>query len=101
MRAGEGRRGTCGCVLLAVRLVCRALAKLLPVGACALCRPCPCASLFLHPSYVRLLHHPIAAVFSRCLSDFYSPAHSSIDRVPEVVGRKFSELHFRFPGAPQ
>ena len=33
---------------------------------------------------VRLLHHPIAAVFSRCLTDFYSPAHGTIDRVPEV-----------------
>lgn len=36
---------------------------------------------------VRLLHHPIAAVFSRCLTDFYSPAHGTIDRIPEVGGR--------------
>jgi hypothetical protein len=48
--------------------------------------------------YVRLLHHPIAAVFSRCLSDFYSPAHGSIDHCPEVEGLTFGELHFRFPG---
>jgi len=48
--------------------------------------------------YVRLLHHPIAAVFSRCLSDFYSPAHGAIDLVPEVEGLTFGELHFRFPG---
>lgn len=33
---------------------------------------------------VRLLHHPIAAVFSRCLTDFYSPAHGTIERIPEV-----------------
>ncbi|KAL4421226.1 hypothetical protein ABPG75_010517 [Micractinium tetrahymenae] len=49
--------------------------------------------------YVRLLHHPIAAVFSRCLTDFYSPAHGCIDTVPEVAGCTFGELHFRFPDA--
>jgi hypothetical protein len=48
---------------------------------------------------VRLLHHPIAAVFSRCLTDFYSPAHGTIDRIPEVEGLHFRELHCRFPGA--
>lgn len=55
----------------------------------------------LHPClrYVRLLHHPIAAVFSRCLTDFYSPAHGRIDRVPEVAGCAFGDLHSRFPGA--
>lgn len=49
--------------------------------------------------YVRLLHHPIAAVFSRCLTDFFSPAHGSIDNCPEVEGLTFGELHFRFPDA--
>ncbi|KAL4432522.1 hypothetical protein ABPG77_000459, partial [Micractinium sp. CCAP 211/92] len=49
--------------------------------------------------YVRLLHHPISAIFSRCLTDFYSPAHGCIDRVPEVEGCTFRELHFRFPDA--
>ncbi|PRW57972.1 SAD1 UNC-84 domain 1- isoform A [Chlorella sorokiniana] len=48
---------------------------------------------------VRLLHHPIAAVFSRCLTDFYSPAHGTIDRIPEVEGLHFRELHCRFPDA--
>jgi hypothetical protein len=48
---------------------------------------------------VRLLRHPIAAVFSRCMSDFYSPAHGHIDPLgPEELGRPFAELHFRFPG---
>ncbi len=48
--------------------------------------------------YVRLLHHPIGAAFSRCLTDFYSPAHTSIDTCPEVEGEEFGSLHFRFPG---
>ncbi|KAI7839331.1 hypothetical protein COHA_006922 [Chlorella ohadii] len=48
---------------------------------------------------VRLLHHPIAAVFSRCLTDFYSPAHGTIDRIPEVEGLRFAALHCRFPDA--
>lgn len=49
---------------------------------------------------MRLLHNPIATVFSRNLMDFYSPAHAFIDSVPEVEGVAFRDLHFRFPGAP-
>ncbi|KAI7839964.1 hypothetical protein COHA_006285 [Chlorella ohadii] len=49
--------------------------------------------------YVRLLHNPIATVFSRNLMDFYSPAHAFIDAVPEVEGLAFKDLHFRFVDA--
>ncbi|PRW58011.1 hypothetical protein C2E21_3586 [Chlorella sorokiniana] len=49
--------------------------------------------------YVRLLHNPIATVFSRNLMDFYSPAHAFIDAVPEVEGLTFRDLHFRFVDA--
>lgn len=49
--------------------------------------------------YVRVLRHPIAAVFSRCLSDFYSPAHGAIDRRPDLEGLTFEQLHLRLPEA--
>ena len=51
--------------------------------------------------YVRLLHNPIAAVFSRSLMDSYSNAHAVIDECPEVEGLTFADLHFRFPGVPK
>ncbi|KAL4421222.1 hypothetical protein ABPG75_010513 [Micractinium tetrahymenae] len=49
--------------------------------------------------YVRLLRSPIATVFSRYLTDFYSVAHAFIDRLPEVEGRAFGELFRYFPDA--
>ena len=48
---------------------------------------------------MRLLHNPIAAMFSRSLSDFYSPAHGAIDHVPEAEGMRFGDLHQHFPEA--
>ena len=53
----------------------------------------PCKS-----RYVRLLHHPIAAVLSRHLTDFTSVAHACVEACPAAVGRPFGQLPFMFPG---
>ena len=51
------------------------------------------------PRYVRLLRHPIAAVFSHQLTDFFAPAHASFDPCPaELVGLPFKTLYRYFPG---
>lgn len=75
-----------------------ALALAVAAGPCTACRQAA-GALLTHPavsraaapapprSFVRLLHHPVAAVFSRSLSDFYSPAHGTIDACPEVGPR--------------
>eukprot|EP00887_Chlorella_sp_A99_P005557 scaffold1.g5557.t1 len=44
----------------------------------------------------RLLRHPIASMFARMLTDYSSAAHGCLVDAPQLVGRRFDELHAFF-----
>lgn len=46
---------------------------------------------------VRLLRHPIAALFGFKLTDYRSEAHATVHEYPQLVGIPFGKLHFYFP----